>query len=213
MDEEATVFNSIANRMTGFLYRCRLDDHYTMLHMFGRVHTLTGYNKDELIQNARASYIGLILDEDVPNVDTAVEQALKADAGWDVDYRIKRRDGEVIWVNENGGGVKSDNGTLLYLEGVVVDINSRKADEIERRKQAANIESHSAAIVSETQKILYMLKSLRLLSLNASIEAARAGEAGRGFAVVADEVKNLAERTGKSADEITRLTTELESRL
>lgn len=60
-------------------------------------------------------------------------------------------------------------------------------------------------IGTKTKIINEIVFQTRLLSFNASVEAARAGEAGKGFAVVAEEVGNLAQTSGKAAQEITQM--------
>lgn len=207
------IYDSITSRMNGFLYRCRNDEHYTMLIMSGRVEKVTGYLLDDLVGNKRASYVSLIHPDDVERVDQVVGLGVETKKNWDVDYRLRKAGGDIQWVNEHGGPVFNAQGELIYLEGVIVDIEQRKEEEKQRAANLNQVAQVSGNIIQETQKILYMLKSLRLLSLNASIEAARAGEAGRGFAVVAEHVKELAENTGQSAEYINKLIGELERQL
>lgn len=73
--------------------------------------------------------------------------------------------------------------------------------------QVGNIVSQIGSMVS---MIIDIAEETNLLSLNASIEAARAGEAGKGFAVVAEQIGKLAMSSSSAADEISKLTEEIQ---
>jgi methyl-accepting chemotaxis protein len=66
-----------------------------------------------------------------------------------------------------------------------------------------------ARSAGEISKVTEMIKLIamqtNLLALNATIEATSAGDAGKGFAVVANEIKQLANQSGKAAEDIARM--------
>jgi PAS domain S-box-containing protein len=51
------------------------------------------------------------------------------------EYRAYRKDGEIIWVQEDTRAVRDSEGRLLYYEGMVQDITERKKREEELKRQ------------------------------------------------------------------------------
>jgi PAS domain S-box-containing protein len=212
--DRLSIMDSIVSRMNGFLYRCRNDADFTMLFMEGAVEAVTGYAHAAFTGERARSYAGIIHPDDADAVDAAVAAAVEARTNWEVDYRVKRADGSEQWVHESGGAVYGADGKAECLEGVVIDVNSKKTRELENSATLLQkVGTTSQDIITNTGVILRILQTLQLLALNARIEAARAGEYGAGFTVVATEIKTLADESGASAERITKLSEELQGML
>jgi diguanylate cyclase (GGDEF)-like protein/PAS domain S-box-containing protein len=59
----------------------------------------------------------------------AAHGALSAQAGFTLEYRIMRPDGEVRWVEERARAIRNAQGQLLRFDGIAIDISERKAYE------------------------------------------------------------------------------------
>ncbi len=87
-----------------------------------------------------------------------------------------------------------ERGKTLFFDAVTDICNALWADlDARRRADIARAAQAGEAIDHTLERLEYIGKHVRLVSLNASVEAARAGQAGRGLAVIAQEFKELAE--------------------
>jgi PAS domain S-box-containing protein len=141
---------SITGRVEGFLYRCRNDRDYSMLHISEGVDRLCGYPAADFIDNRRRTFSTVIHPDDLDGVYADVDRALAAKQKWEIDYRLVHGAGHAVWVHEIGAGVFAESGELLYLEGFVIDIARRKRMETElhetQQKLVTSLAEREAAL-------------------------------------------------------------------
>jgi methyl-accepting chemotaxis protein len=137
--------------------------------------------------------------------------------------------------NEQASSIEETSSSLEEMGGMIQNnvVNAQKAKDLAMQVKAisehgnesmSKLQSSMREILESNEKIEQLVKVIgeigektqvmdeivfqtKLLSFNASVEAERAGEHGRGFAVVAQEVGNLAQMSGKSAQEIAQIVT------
>lgn len=143
-DRERQLSNLIAN-MPGMVIRCQNDPQWTMTFVSEGCVALTGYQPEDFVDNRRLSFRDLYHPDDHAYIWDEVQAALMARRPFEVTYRLTDRHGGQKWVWSKGRGVYGDDGDLLFLEGLLMDITAQRAlsDRLGRREAqltAANLE-------------------------------------------------------------------------
>ena len=126
LTESQRAMLTLQGNLPGTVYRCENDRDWTMRFVSKGVLELTGYRSDEIAGNSAVIYGQLVVPEDKDMVREEVHRAISGKAPFQLEYRIKTKDGREKWVCEQGCGVFSDDGELRALEGYIFDITEKK---------------------------------------------------------------------------------------
>ncbi|MCP4632994.1 MAG: PAS domain S-box protein, partial [candidate division Zixibacteria bacterium] len=135
-----------------------------------------GYTPEEIYADSENIWFGRIHNDDLKEVEKEFELLFSEGKNFDVEYRIKRKDGEWIWARDIANVVCSENGEL-FAYGVFTDITERKKAE----KKLQESEENARALLNATTEIV--------LLINPDETVAAANEsAAKGFGLTPEEL-------------------------
>ena len=152
--EREERFRTLLNNISGAVYRCAYDEHWTMEFISDAVEQITGYPPAAFIDNKTLAYADVIADEDKLAVQQMVDQAIEERRPFAAEYRLCHADGSIRWVYEKGQAILNGNGQVVCLDGVIVDITERKrTEERLRLLQSVVINTNDSVIIAETRTL------------------------------------------------------------
>lgn len=129
---------ALVSNIPGTVFRAMVDDNYKLDFMSDQVTELLGYTPDEFVKR-EIKFSDLVLPEDYGQLVQAAERAREERTSYTVEYRIKNRRGEVLWVTERGKVTWDEDSKSLVLDGAIYDVTERRhmIEELIEAREAA----------------------------------------------------------------------------
>lgn len=118
------VLRVLVNNLEGMVFRCAIDEQWTVHFVSDGSRELTGYCPDELEYNRFTSLEQITHPDDRLRVRQSIGQAVRGNGRYRVQYRILHRNGTEKWVLERGAAVLDESGKRV-LEGFLEDITEQ----------------------------------------------------------------------------------------
>ena len=136
IQESEEKFRLLANNIPGTVHLSKYDEKWTKIYLNDEIEKLTGYHKDDFLQN-KIYFIDLVHQQDLKIAQNTVEELFKEKQKIHFIYRIVHKDGHHVWVEEFGEPIFK-NDKIEYIVGIFIDITQRiEAEEAIKAKNYA----------------------------------------------------------------------------
>lgn len=135
------MYRALVEHLPAIVFLDSTDEIETTLYISPKVEDLLGYTPDEWIARPDIWEKSLHPD-DRDHVLAEDRRTRKAAEPFQMEYRLRRKDGEYIWVREASSVIRDANGTPIFWQGFLFDISEQKQAEnaiLEREEQFKQI--------------------------------------------------------------------------
>lgn len=136
IQQKEQLLSSLLKNFPGAAYRCENDANWTALYLSDAVEQLTGYPPQKFLHGNKLSFTELMHPSDVMRMNEVSAQAIQNKTSFELEYRIKRADGNWRYVHEIGCGVFNKEGQLECIDGFIWDIQARIDSDNEKSAMA-----------------------------------------------------------------------------
>jgi PAS domain S-box-containing protein len=125
--ESEEKFRLLANNIPASVFLVRYDEARTKVYLNDEIEKLTGYHRDDFMNN-KISLLDLYHPDEINELRQKIDGALENKKPYKATCRLRRKDGDYVWIEEYGEGIIINN-EVAYIEGVLIDITERKVAE------------------------------------------------------------------------------------
>jgi PAS domain S-box-containing protein len=164
-EQAEVLYRSLVEQLAAVTYIAELGLQGEWLFVSPQIESLLGYSTQEWLASS-ANWIRHVHPDDHHAVSVAEEATLHGNS-FRAEYRMLRRDGSVVWINDSGSLVLGENGRQL-LHGVLLDVTEQKQLQI-RFAQTERMEAVgqlASGVAHDFNNLLTIIKGYSSLLLD-----------------------------------------------
>ena len=142
--EKNEVIEMIISNINGGLKVSNDDDTYSFCYVNEGLPKMLGYTYDEFMKMSGGTAVGACYPPDIPQALKACAECFEKGMDYSAEYRMKKKDGSLIWVLDSGRKAIDQNG-IPKINSIIIDVTPLKQAlaelEIERERYRIALEN------------------------------------------------------------------------
>lgn len=152
------LYRTLVEETSVVLYRDAAEDGAPSLFISPQIKKLIGYSVEELSQDP-LFWQTLVHPDDLEEALKVVHDVVTLGENRTSEYRFRSKTEEWVWVRDESVAVKDENGKLLFVQGVYLNITRQKQVETQREALIKELESKNSELERFTYTVSHDLKA------------------------------------------------------